>query len=82
VRHDPDGGAVVAIYNWSDTARPYRLHFTEVTDAGGPFAVAELWSPRRGGRALGVKTGTLRLTLAPHSVRLLKMRPAAAQAGP
>jgi Alpha galactosidase C-terminal beta sandwich domain len=81
VRREPDGSAVVAVYNWSDSARPYRLHFHEVTDASGAFAVTDLWSPRRGGRALGVKTGALRLTLPPHSVRLLKMRPAA-EAGP
>jgi len=81
VRRETDGSAVVAVYNWSDSARPYRLHFSEVTEASGAFAVTDLWSSRRGGRALGVKTGALRLTLPPHSVRLLKMRPAA-EAGP
>jgi len=42
--------------------------------------VADLWSPRRGGRALGIKTDSLRLNLPPHSVRLLRMKPAAADA--
>jgi Melibiase/Alpha galactosidase C-terminal beta sandwich domain len=81
VRREADGGAVVAVYNWSDSARPYRLHFSEVTDTAGAFTVTDLWSSRRGGRALGVKTGALRMTLPPHSVRLLKMRPAG-EAGP
>ena len=81
VRPDPDGGGIVAIYNWSDSARPYRLHFSEATGAGGTFAVNDLWSSRRGGRALGVRTDTLRLTLPPHSVRLLRMKPAA-KSGP
>src|SRR6202022_3701695 len=50
VRPDADGGAVVAVYNWSESARPYRLHFSAATGAGGTFAVTDLWSPRRGGR--------------------------------
>ena len=82
VRPEADGSTIVAVYNWTDSARPYRLHFNEATGAGGTFAVADLWSARRGGRALGVKTDTLRLTLPPHSVRLLKMKPAAAPARP
>jgi len=82
VRSEADGSTIVAVYNWTDSARPYRLHFNEATGAGGTFAVADLWSARRGGRALGVKTDTLRLTLPPHSVRLLKMKPAAAPARP
>jgi hypothetical protein len=82
VRPDTDGSTIVAIYNWSDSARPYRLHFSEATGAAGTFAVADLWSARRGGRALGVKTDLLRMTLPPHSVRLLKMKPAAAPARP
>jgi hypothetical protein len=80
VRADADGGAVAAIYNWSDAQRPYRLSFSEVTGRSGTYAVTDLWSPRRGGRSLGVKTDGLRVTLAPHSVRLLKMKPAAADA--
>jgi len=76
VRRDQDGTAVVAVYNWSDTARPYRLLFSEATGAGGSYSVADLWSPRRGGRALGIKTDSLRLNLPPHSVRLLRMKPA------
>jgi len=82
VRSEADGSKIVAVYNWTDSTRPYRLHFNEATGAGGTFAVADLWSARRGGRALGVKTDTLRLTLPPHSVRLLKMKPAAAPARP
>jgi hypothetical protein len=82
VRRDPDGSAVVAIYNWSDAARPYRLHFSEAIGADGSFSVVDLWSPRRGGRALGIKHGSLRLTLPPHSVRRLRMRAAAAAAQP
>ena len=81
VRGEADGGSIVAIYNWSDSAHPYRLHFAEVTDSSGTFAVADLWSSRREGRALGTKTDALRLTLPPHSVRLLKMKPAA-RSGP
>jgi alpha-galactosidase len=77
VRRETDGQAIVAIYNWSDSERPYRLHFTEATGTGGTYAVADLWSSRRGGRALGVKTDTLRMALPPHSVRLLRMKPAA-----
>src|SRR5205823_6790049 len=75
VRRDQDGTAVVAVYNWSDAARPYRLLFSEATGAGGSYSVADLWSPRRGGRALGIKTDSLRLNLPPHSVRLLRMKP-------
>jgi alpha-galactosidase len=82
VRPEADGTTVVALYNWTDSARPYRLNFREATGAGGTFSVADLWSTRRGGRALGVKTDTLRLTLEPHSVRLLRMKPAAAPARP
>jgi len=82
VRRDPDGTTIAAVYNWSDAAKPYRLHFGEATGAGGTFTITDLWSTRRGGRALGVKTDTLRLTLPPHSVRLLKMKPAAAPARP
>lgn len=80
VRRDPDGTTIAAVYNWSDAAKPYRLHFGEATGAGGTFTITDLWSTRRGGRALGVKTDTLRLTLPPHSVRLLKMKPTAAPA--
>ncbi|HEV2014371.1 MAG TPA: alpha-galactosidase [Candidatus Dormibacteraeota bacterium] len=82
VRRDPDGSAVVAVYNWSDSARPYRLRFSEAIGVDGTFSVADLWSPRRGGRALGIKRDTLRLSLPPHSVRLLKMKPVAAPAQP
>jgi alpha-galactosidase len=78
VRPEDDGGAVVAVYNWSDGERPYRLHFSEATSAGGTYELSDLWSSRRGGRSLGTKTDSLRLTLAPHSVRLLRMKPAAA----
>jgi len=82
VRRDPDGSTVVAIYNWSDSARPYRLHFNEAIGADGTFSVVDLWSSRRGGRSLGIKRDSLRLTLAPHSVRLLRMKAAAAAAQP
>ena len=80
VRREPDGVAIVAVYNWSDTARPYRLRFQEAVGVGGAFSVADLWSPRRGGRALGIKSDTLKLNLPPRSVRLLRMKPAAAEA--
>jgi Melibiase/Alpha galactosidase C-terminal beta sandwich domain len=82
VRRDPDGSAVVAVYNWSDSAKPYRLHFSEAIGADGTFSVFDLWSPRQGGRALGLKRNSLRLTLPPHSVRLLRMKAAAAAAHP
>jgi alpha-galactosidase len=80
VRRDPDGSAVVAVYNWSDSAKPYRLHFSAAIGADGTFSVFDLWSPRRGGRALGIKRDGLRLTLPPHSVRLLRMKAADAAA--
>jgi Alpha galactosidase C-terminal beta sandwich domain len=79
VRREPDGGTVVAVYNWSDAARPYRLRFQEAAGAGGAYSVIDLWSPRRGGRALGIKSDSLKLNLPPRSVRLLKMKPAAAE---
>jgi len=82
VRRDPDGSAVVAVYNWSESAKPYRLHFSEAIGADGTFSVFDLWSARRGGRALGLKHDGLRLTLPPHSVRLLRMKAAAAAAQP
>jgi hypothetical protein len=82
VRRDPDGSAVVAVYNWSDSARPYRLHFSEALGADGTYSIVDLWSSRRGGRALGIKRDSLRLTLPPHSVRLLRMKAAAAAAQP
>ena len=78
VRPESDGGAVVAVYNWSDSERPYRLIFSEAVGTSGSFTVRDLWSSRRGGRSLGTKTDSIRLTLPPHSVRLLKMEPAAA----
>jgi alpha-galactosidase len=78
VRREPGGGAVVAIYNWSDQPRPYRLSFREATGAGGSFRLFDLWSTRRGGRSLGVKTDSMRLNLAAHSVRLLRMVPTVA----
>ena len=80
VRREADGGAIVAVFNWSDSARPYRLRFAEAAGVGGAFLVVDLWSPRRGGRALGIKSDTLKLNLAPRSVRLLRMKPAAAEA--
>jgi len=79
VRREADGGAIVAVFNWSDSARPYRLRFAEAAGVGGAFSVVDLWSPRRGGRALGIKSDTLKLNLAPRSVRLLRMKPAAAE---
>jgi alpha-galactosidase len=82
VRRDSDGSAVVAIYNWSDSPRPYRLHFSEALGTAGSFSVVDLWSPRRGGRSLGIKHDILRLNLPPHSVRLLKMKAAAAAEQP
>ena len=82
VRRDPDGSAVVAVYNWSDSPRPYRLHFSEVIGTDGTFSVVDLWSSRRGGRALGIKRDSLRFTLPSHSVRLLRMKAAAAVAQP
>jgi alpha-galactosidase len=78
VREDSGGRFVVAVYNWSAEPRPYQLRFVEATGKVGPYQIFDLWSPRRGGRALGVKTNRLRLQLAPHSVRLLRMEKAAA----
>jgi hypothetical protein len=75
VRREPDGSAVVAIYNWSDQERPYRLLFSEAVGTAGSYALSDLWSARRGGRSLGIKTDMVRLTLPGHSVRLLRMRP-------
>lgn len=82
VRREADGGAIVAVYNWTDSERPYRLIFREATGDAGPFAVTDLWSTRRGGRSLGIRADSMRLTLAPHSVRLLRMKPAATPARP
>ena len=53
---------------------------TNVTLDAGSYAVTDLWSTRRGGRSLGVKTDSMRLTLLPHSVRLLRTKPTAAGA--
>jgi len=82
VRPEPDGSTVVAVYNWSDTERPYRLSFREATGTDGSYAIADLWSPRRGGRSLGIKSNALRLNLPAHGVRLLKIKAAAADARP
>lgn len=80
VRPEDDGGAIVAVYNWSDQERPHRLRFSEATGQAGNYQVVDLWSTRRGGRSLGLKSEAMRLILPPHSVRLLKMKPAAAAA--
>ena len=78
VRREADGTFIVAVYNWSDQARPYRLRFAEVTGAGGgAFTLTDLWSPRRGGRSLGQRVDGIRLPMPPQSVRLLKMEPVA-----
>ena len=78
VRRDKDGSFIAAVYNWSDQPRPYRVLFSEVAGHEGPFVVTDLWSSRRGGRALGVKAQGMRLQLPPHSVRLLRMKDASA----
>ena len=78
VRRDKDGSFIAAVYNWSDQPRPYRVLFSEVAGHEGPFVVTDLWSSRRGGRALGVKAQGMRLQLPPHSVRLLRMKGASA----
>jgi alpha-galactosidase len=80
VRAESDGSTIVAIYNWSDGERPYRLSFGEATGGGESYAIFDLWSPRRGGRSLGIKRDHLRLILPAHGVRLLKMKPTAADA--
>ena len=77
VRRESDGSFITAVYNWSEQARPYRLRFAEATGSPGPFTVWDLWSSRRGGRRLGIKNDGLRLTMPPHSVRLLRMEVAA-----
>jgi len=78
VRPEANGRAVVAVFNWSDQPRPYLLRFVEVTGEAGSYRLFDLWSSRRGGRSLGTRTRSIRLALPPHSVRLLKMEPAAA----
>jgi alpha-galactosidase len=78
VRPEPGGRAVVAVFNWSDEPRPYVLRFVEVTGEPGSYRLLDLWSARRGGRSLGTRTRSVRLALPPHSVRLLRMEPAAA----
>jgi hypothetical protein len=80
VRPEDGDGAVVAIYNWSDAERPYRLHFAEATGRPGTYSLTDLWSSRRGGRTLGIKTDSVRINLPAHSVRLLRMKAAAADA--
>ncbi|HEY0492026.1 MAG TPA: hypothetical protein VGD57_00970, partial [Candidatus Dormibacteraeota bacterium] len=77
VRPDADGSFITAVYNWSEQARPYRLRFAEATGSSGPFTLWDLWSPRRGGRRIGDRSDGIRLTLPAHSVRLLRMKPAA-----
>jgi hypothetical protein len=82
VRPEADGSFIVAVYNWSEKPRPYRLRFAEVSGGGGAFALSDLWSPRRGGRQLGTRSDGIRLAMPPHSVRLLKMEPAPAALPP
>ena len=72
-RREPEGALVVAIYNWSASARIHELAFHDLSAAPGPFRLRDLWSPRRGGRTLGVHRDAVRLALRPHSVRLLRM---------
>jgi len=78
IRPQADGRTVVAVFNWSDAPRPYRLRFQEVTGEAGRYRLFDLWSSRSGGRQLGTRARSIRLALAPHSVRLLRMEPAAA----
>ena len=75
---EPEGALVVAIYNWSASARIQELAFHDLSAGPGPFRLRDLWSPRRGGRSLGVHRGAVRLALRPHSVRLLRMEAVAA----
>ena len=77
-RREPEGALVVAIYNWSASARIHELAFHDLSAAPGPFRLRDLWSPRRGGRTLGVHRDAVRLALRPHSVRLLRMEAVAA----
>jgi alpha-galactosidase len=76
-RPETDDRVIVAVFNWSEEARPYHLRFVEVTGQAGSYHLYDLWSARRGGRSLGTRTRSVRLTLPPHSVRLLKMEPVA-----
>ena len=77
VRPEENGAVIAAVYNWSEKPRPYRLRFAEATGRSGAFTLTDLWSPRRGGRTLGTRSDGMRLTMPPHSVRLLKIEPAA-----
>ncbi len=77
-RREPAGSYIAAVYNWSDQPRPYRLRFAEVATEARAFEIFDLWSPRKRGRRLGRRSKSLRLKLAPHSVRLLRMEPVAA----
>jgi alpha-galactosidase len=79
-RADADGSIVSAVYNWSAESRVHLVTFRDLSDHAGAFRLRDLWSPRRGGRDLGVRVDTMRLRLAPHSVRLLRMEPVAAPA--
>jgi hypothetical protein len=72
-RPEADGSIVVAVYNWSGSARVHELAFRDLTVTPGPFRLRDLWSPRRGGRDLGTYREAARLALPPHSVRLLRM---------
>lgn len=76
-RREQDGSLVVAVYNWSAAARIHHLAFRDLTAEPGPFRLRDLWSPRRGGRDLGLHRDIARLALPPHSVRLLRMEPVA-----
>jgi alpha-galactosidase len=69
----PDGSIVVAVYNWSAEPHRHTLAFRDIAHTPGPFHLRDLWSSRRGGRELGIRTGSVRFDLLPHSVRLLRM---------
>ncbi|HYM50944.1 MAG TPA: alpha-galactosidase [Candidatus Limnocylindrales bacterium] len=76
-RTEADGTLVAAVYNWSGERRIHRLAFADLSAHPGAFRLRDLWSRLKGGRDLGVHRGAMRLTLPPHSVRLLRMEPVA-----
>ena len=63
---------VVALFNWDETEKPVGVDWTELGEAAGRrFLGWEFWD----GRYLGAQTGRLELTVPPHGVRLVALRP-------
>jgi alpha-galactosidase len=75
-RREPGGAAIVAMYNWANEPAEITVRLADVIGSDQALQVRDLWSPRRGGRSLGAHRGMVRMAMAPHSVRLLRMESA------